>query len=432
MRSPALLAALLLAALLALAPPSLAAGDPCESNPLACDFDQDSTFAAALQAEQINALLPVKDGPEALRHYRNLLPAPYTMPAEPAVGLWLAEVYAPARQTPFVTWIEGSLALRARHGDEEGWYMLANPTNSGSAYDLGRAAGWPKYMAATDMGADGEGWTGTVSVGGVEAMSLEWTPAAGATGDEALTDWTFKRGPFLSLNAPHEGPDAVRTKFTLQPTPVVSPAPETGVVAYRVDPDLDRLDSESPDPLPELMKERQADLTQIIDVSGTVAGQLHEPTGNVLLQSKGLGEGGYGPVEPAPAEQPGDGDGTSGGSASDGGAATGGSASDGGATTADSARPGGGTPTAPAPAAPAPSSGLPRDTTFCTPRSAAKLRLPRGARRVLANAGGRRLPVRVRGRSARVDLRSAAGADVRVTGRTRSGRRFARTIRSCA
>jgi len=291
-------------ALLALLAPA-AAADPCDENLLRCDPGRGWPIAFPVQARQVTATVPLRtdNGPVALDTYRSLVRAPYTMPAEPEVGLWFVDATIPHDLGPWrpAAFTEASVAIKVVHEGEEGWFHLSQPTNGQGNYDLGRGVGFPKYLATTTFGREGDGWHATAHRGQRRTMDLRWAPGGGGPASASLTRWTLFFDPLFSLNPVFEGP-ATRTKWTVKPfvplrevtfghapawlqvAPVSGlPAPTDGRMAYDLDPDLDTIDDTIPDVFP-----AGRTLADVIAPAGTATGHFWSAEGYLISQSAEL------------------------------------------------------------------------------------------------------------------------------------------------
>jgi len=286
----------------ALAP--VAQADPCDDNVFACDPSKGWPIAFPVQARQVTATVPLRDDNAgvSLDVYRSLVRAPYTMPAEPEVGLWFVSATIPHEVGPWrpAAFTEASIAIKVVHQGEEGWFHLSQPTDGQGNYDLGRGVGFPKYLATTTFAQDGDAWHATANRGQRQTMDLRWTPG-GATGGPSLTRWTLFRDPLFSFNPVFEGP-ATRTKWTVKPfvplhdvtfgyappwlqvAPVSGlPKPADGLLAYDLDPDLDTIDDTIPDIFP-----AGRTLADVIAPSGSATGQFWSAEGYLMSQSAAL------------------------------------------------------------------------------------------------------------------------------------------------
>jgi hypothetical protein len=291
------------AATLALVAPAIA-GD-CDRSVLLCDPYRDgSPIVFPIETEQLTAVVGLRtdNGTTALETYRSLVRAPYAMPERPAVALWFADATIPHAFGPWrpAAFAEASIAIKVRHGAEEGWFHLSMPTDGQGNHDLGRDVGFPKYLAETAFTRSGTGRSATAARAGRQTMALDWSPGAAATGDE-LRRWTLFRSPFFSFNPVFTGP-ATRVKYTVKPyVPTgdlvlghqpremeVAPLnglaePVDGVLRYRLDPDLDTID----DTLPDLFGPGRS-LADLVAPTGTVPGHFWHGEGYLMIQSARL------------------------------------------------------------------------------------------------------------------------------------------------
>src|SRR5438270_12478552 len=236
--------------------PAAAAADPCDDS--VADCAQGSDLAIPISAETINAIVAVKHTPAALALYRRLIPKPYSMPADPAVGIYTDKLDAPARlpgnpEANYSNWSEDGIDLRVAHDGEEGWYRLAVPVTSDFEWQIGRAAGFPKIHASATRSDTGGGHRMAAGGGARTLIDLAWTPAAGGV-SPGLRRYVFNQDPIFLLIDPLKGPSASRYRFVVKPiapiadfgapsaaqvAPVTAlPEPQPGLVRYSVVDDL--------------------------------------------------------------------------------------------------------------------------------------------------------------------------------------------------
>ena len=156
-------------------------------------FAPSSSWLDGLQAAcTANLPLPVRASdwravktylqPQDLAAYRNLLPRPLDMPAQPLVLVELAEV------SP--TWHEGIVSIACRFGDTEGWHGLYWAIDSYFPYVFGLLVGYPKFMAdRMTLVREGSRWRGDVLHRGRNQLSVECAAdddAARSASEEAL------------------------------------------------------------------------------------------------------------------------------------------------------------------------------------------------------------------------------------------------------
>jgi hypothetical protein len=114
----------------------------------------------------VSAIAPLRtdSGDRARNVYRALIPEPLTMPAEPAVGVWLADLaYGAGRGRPADDashWLEGAVQIRVRFGELEGWYPIHYPVTAEFWWSAGRSAGLPKRRATAAIVPDGKAGPG--------------------------------------------------------------------------------------------------------------------------------------------------------------------------------------------------------------------------------------------------------------------------------
>jgi hypothetical protein len=282
--------AALAAALVAAAP---AVADPCDDALTACL--QGSDAALPIAATTVNAIIPIRDTPEARALYARLIPKPYAMPGEPAVGLYTSKLDVPARvpgnpERNYTNWAEHGIDIRVRHGEEEGWYRLAVPLDSQFEWEIGRAAGFPKVHAETSF-ADGGRRQGA-AIGGRSVLDLAWTAGGGSVTPE-LRRYVHNRDPIFLLKTPLAGPVASRYRFVVHPlVPLVPlPEPQPGTVRYTLDPDVAAY--VAGDGLPDVFP-GDSTLADLIDPEGEVDGAFWDsPVELLVLRHQDLGAGGY-------------------------------------------------------------------------------------------------------------------------------------------
>jgi hypothetical protein len=289
---------LVLAAALAAGPASPARADPCDDSLAACL--QGSDLATPFSATIVGTIVPIKDTERARILYRALIPAPYEMPDEPAVGLYVSKLDLPARvpgnpERNYTNWSEHGIDIRVRHGKEEGWYRLAVPLDSQFEWEIGRAAGFPKVHATTET-LDG-GRRQSAAIGGRPVLDLTWatgTPAETVT--PALHRYALNRDPIFLLIDPLEGPAASRYRFVVHPLTPLTPLPEPvpGVVRYALDPDVAAYSVA--DGLPDVFP-GDSTLAELIEPRGEAPGFFWDsPNELLVLRHQDLGAGGYAPA----------------------------------------------------------------------------------------------------------------------------------------
>lgn len=314
---------------------SLAAAGPastdCDQGLLACRTQHDSTEVAEVSVRRIAATLPVRSDNEgtSLEVYRSLVPATYEIP-QPLVAVSFEEIDMPQRLAQAGVsdpWIEATVALRVRLGEEDGWYPIARLTDSTDVYDSGRDAGFPTSMATASLAPAGSGLVGQAGVQGVPAIEVGWQPA-NVFPSADTTSWAQLRQPFLSLSPVFEGPSRYRVKYTVKPpvpaydwfredtTPyAVSPSPEgltsygpqykrMGMVRVNIDPQVNRFDAGSPDPLPDLPFGEGRSLADVIQTDQVVRGVLWQTDQMLVTQTDDLDDGRNGPIPVDPPLPP--------------------------------------------------------------------------------------------------------------------------------
>ncbi|MBV9213160.1 MAG: hypothetical protein JOZ25_05890, partial [Actinobacteria bacterium] len=193
-------------------------------------------------------------------------------------------------------WLEGDISIRVRHGKERGWYALGWPVMSDFEFDLGRAAGLPKYSAVMSMAAHGAGWDASASVRGRPTEVLRWQPGS-MTGTAATRSAAMRAGasgdPFFALYPALQGPDLYRVSFHPTPRPPATalPAPSAGMVHYTINPDQNHWDAASKSPLPDLFAPHHS-VADLIATDATVPGVEWHVVENLDLESGKIGTGG--------------------------------------------------------------------------------------------------------------------------------------------
>jgi hypothetical protein len=194
-------------------------------------------------------------------------------------------------------WLEGDVSIRVRHGRQAGWYAIGWPVMSDFEFDLGRAAGLPKYSATMSMAhARGGGWDAVARVKGRVTEALRWRPGpqpGGARAKRAAARAGRSGDPFLALHPALRGPDLYRVRF--RPTPRAPakslPAPDRGTVSYRLAPGQNRYDAESKDPLPDLFAPGWS-LADVVRTRGSAPGVHWHAVEDLQLESGKIGSGG--------------------------------------------------------------------------------------------------------------------------------------------
>jgi hypothetical protein len=257
---------LLLVLVVALVLPALPAAADCESSVLGCDWQR--TEVERVRLRQVSATLPVAPG--ALDRYAALLPTGYRLPAEPRVGVVVREL-TPAVPLRGERRIEAVVALRTAALGEAGWFPLSVITDADEAYAAGRAAGLPTVLGTGSVTGEGATFVAEAAVDGVTALALEAVVGTSAI-DHVDAAWARLTEPAFAQRPVLTGHERWRTKQTAKPllpvldlvptVPLVTvPAVEgltaaaparRAVVAVDLDPDLGRLDADSPDPLPDV------------------------------------------------------------------------------------------------------------------------------------------------------------------------------------
>ena len=306
----------------------------CDQGLLACRTDHDTTTFEEISVRRIAATLYPRGDNEglSLEVYRSLIPPAYEIPS-PLVGVSFEYIDLPqtlsgAGVGASLPRIEATIALAVRLGQEDGWYPIARLTDSDDAYSAGRDVGFPTAMAAGTMSAAGNGWRGQATVSDAPAIDVEWQPAGGFPSPET-TAWTQLEQPFFALSPVFQGPSRSRVMYTVKPpvpaydwfredtTPFgISPSPDgvtrygpqyrrTGLVHMTIDPDPNRFDADSPDPLPDLALGEGRSLADLIVLNQTVFGTLWHTDELLVTQSDDLDDGQNGPIPVDPQLVPG-------------------------------------------------------------------------------------------------------------------------------
>ncbi len=275
---------------------------------------------AGVEIRAVSAIAPLRtdNGARAETVYRALIPNGLEMPAEPAVGVWLADLaFVAGRGRPADDashWLEGAVQIRVRRGDVEGWYPIHYPVTAEFWFNAGRYVGLPKRHATAAIVPDGAGWSATAvprGTTGDPSYRMDWQPAAG----QSTRAFSIPSEPLLVLNKPLEGPDLMRVQYSLgRPGIVVpggppafdpkDPQPEPGLVRLRVRDDLDAL--QEPD-LPRIFPPGSS-LGDLIATDQTLPGTHKFASVALGSTSEKIGEGGYGPrdhAQPPKGERPG-------------------------------------------------------------------------------------------------------------------------------
>jgi len=183
--------------------------------------------------------------PADMELYRELLPAQFTVPDQPMVGLYLVHFTDtepwPMTFTEFLLpYFEATILLRCEYQSQTGWYSVVMPVTTEAAMIGGRRLGFPKYVAdEITLESTHEGWFGAVRHEGEERFSLRFerrlvgdfgplTPLqnefVNGRGDAEL------RGPIILLVPPGEGPEV--NILPTSPPPLA--AREAGAVRIRL------------------------------------------------------------------------------------------------------------------------------------------------------------------------------------------------------
>jgi plastocyanin len=306
----------------------------CDQGLLACRTSHDTTTFEEISVRRIAATLYPRWDNEgiSLQVYRSLVPAAYEIPS-PLVGVSfdyidLPQTLSGAGVGASMPRMEVTIALAVRLGQEDGWYPIARLTDSEDAYASGRDVGFPSAMAAGAVSSAGGGWRGQATVADAPAIDVDWQPTGGFPSPET-TAWTQLQQPFFALSPVFQGPSRSRVKYTVKPpvpaydwfrddtTPYgITPSPEgvtrygaqyrrTGMVHVTIDPDLNRFDADSPDPLPDLAFGEGRSLADLIALNQTVFGTLWRTDELLVTQTDDLDDGQNGPLPVDPQLVPG-------------------------------------------------------------------------------------------------------------------------------
>jgi plastocyanin len=308
---------------------ALPARASCDDAIVLCDVEHDETTLETVALKQIATIVPLRGDNQglSLELYDQLIPEPYEPAALPAVAVTFSRMDVPREQTAALastlTRYEGTIALRITDGDQEGWFPISRLTSTADAMGKARAAGFPAYLGAASLTPDGTAYNGEAKVGGLSAMSVRWVPSSTAPVTPAVVDLTYQRSPYHGLvPAPLQGTQRTRVRHTHKPAlPVFdaiggSPNGAVGVegqtahgfvrrgqVTLRLDPDLNRLDDDSPSQLPDLPFGEGRSLADLIRVEQTLPGLFWGTDTLVVTQFDNLDDGKDGPL-PAPVPAP--------------------------------------------------------------------------------------------------------------------------------
>ena len=270
----------------------------------------ESGVATDIRAVSAIAPLRTEDRQRALDVYSTLIPEGLSMPRDPAVGVWLAELsaprYMPGRPMDDAGhWIEGAIQVRARHGSEEGWFPIHYPVTAEFWFEAGRYVGLPKRHASASITQSGRGWTAEATPRDTTkpSMSLAWQPAGGDAGAMQRA-YHVPTDPLYTLNPALQGPDLMRVQYSLGPPapfqtaiPGGAPAwsstakPDRGTVHLRLRGDIDAAQESD---LPKIFP-KGTSLADVIDVDQTVPGTHAFFAVTLGSESTSIGKGRYGP-----------------------------------------------------------------------------------------------------------------------------------------
>jgi len=177
--------------------------------------------------------------PAEMGLYRSLLPDAVSMPAQPAVHIYVIS-FEQVAPWPFGPYLESSVALKCGYEGEEGWFVKTMPVTTWLANVGGRRVGFPKYVAnEITLQTSPRCWTGEVKHKGVVQLRLEFTPGLPCE----MTPWeqtAWQKNPFLGsaiyvLLPPDKGP-ALQKVFLDNVVPPTWGSSETGMVHVTINP----------------------------------------------------------------------------------------------------------------------------------------------------------------------------------------------------
>lgn len=150
--------------------------------------------------------------PDDLELYEQLLPEQFGMPEHPLVQVIMLD-QVDVGPWPLTPYKEGSVNLRVRYGDEEGWYITLLPVSKWVAMYAGRTMGYNKYLAdeVTFEEKDG-GWISEVYHKDALRLSAEFTPGEWPSPPVWLEQGWDLGGPVFNLMPPGQGPEVIRVE----------------------------------------------------------------------------------------------------------------------------------------------------------------------------------------------------------------------------
>ena len=306
----------------------------CEEAFVACETNHDTTELEPMSIRRISTTIPLRYDNEGLSSaiYTDLVPEGFEVPPVPLLGLTFSEVATPNRSLADAgagaTHVEGTLAVRVLLDGVAGWYPISRWTDSTDVYDADRAIGFPTHMATGSLTADGTTWRGQAAVGDLPSFEVIWAPGNLPLSEDNVR-LTEDSDPYLTLSPALEGATRYRTRYTPKgwvpgfdtfgdrpedyPEPALAIENTTiqsnwrkGWVKLNIDPDINRLDADSPDELPDLALGEGHTLADLIDPQGTWPGTFWDTDRTLITQTDNLDDGREGSV-PAKGEVPGQG-----------------------------------------------------------------------------------------------------------------------------
>ncbi len=284
-----------------LAPASRAAAD-CPTVPSSCQPPDGTTAPLFVPgpALALTAYLEPKHTREARRLYRRLIPRPYEVAQDPMVRVhfWRLDGLPGQRAPADITdtsqpYLEDGISLRVVYHGMVGWYLLSMPLNSYAGWYGGTYIGYPKYLATMAFDSSGQGWQASASVQGRPTMTIKWWPARTHISDALANDTLFKY-PGFTLAPALTGPGLWQASLSVIP-PLMTPLnePQTGLAHITLDPNLNRVDAETPTPLPHLFGPCES-LANLVNPNQTVPATFWQMNGNAILNQQKIGsDGGY-------------------------------------------------------------------------------------------------------------------------------------------
>jgi plastocyanin len=301
------------------APAPLPASASCDDAVVTCETDHDTTELQPMSVRRISTTMPLRTDNEGVSFevYEGLVPAAYEVPALPRVALTFSEISTPNRSLADAgageVWIEGSLSIRVQLGDETGWYPISRWTDSSSVYQADRSVGSPAHLATGSFSLNGTVWSADASVGGMPSVRAVWSPGNLPVGEDNVRV-ADDQDPYLTVSPALEGETRYRTRYTPKPwvpgLDTIGDAPEDypdptlglenvtvqkkwqkGWVTVTIDPDLNRLDADSPEPLPDLPFGEGLSLADMISTQQTWPGIFWDTDRTLITQRDNLDDG---------------------------------------------------------------------------------------------------------------------------------------------